>query len=330
MHLSTIFYTKSSYCQGLPEGMEGWLAMCGCFPMRKYISMVFKKSYPVVPAELIKSKTQEDSKFAGFCVEVCNVITMFFAYMFKSAVIDIEEFMVDLELIAPNSDEISFSDLAEKACCCETQTHPDVLTPAILMLDRIDRFMSLFNGVHSVFRRPVSIPQRASAKYRVFEGSQPDAYQTMPFHSKEGGKGGSRTIGINPYMLGFSSGESVIDVADTSKKVSCKAWCQVICSLGLLYLPLVKFVLDSKTVLITTSRRIIKVELMSPAPNRVLEPTMKYTRHVESFFEPCKPHAFAILFFLTCLLQTPPNPQNFAKLKSKAVSDAALASPTLR
>jgi hypothetical protein len=148
--------------------------------------------------------------------------------------------------------------------------------------------MANFNIAHSAFRKAISIPQRAGAKYKLFEGSQPDAYLTMKFQTKEGGKGGSRCIGINTYMLGFSNGENVVDIADVSEKVSCKSWFTCILSLGFCYLPLVKQVQDSKSVLITTNRRIVQINLLSPTPDRVLDPTMMYSRCVKNFFEPCE------------------------------------------
>ena len=283
MHLSTIFHTKATYVQSLPGGFfEGLLAICGFLSMRKYHQMTFSKRYPDVEFSTIADKNKP------LVDDVCGGIKKFIKYIFENAVIDIDDFMVQLELIRPNSDLITFEDLAEKICCCESQVHPDVQTPAVAILDRIDRFMSAFNNAHCVFRKAVNIPQRAGAKYKVFEGDQPSAYTTMKFQTKEGGKGGDRTIGINPYMLGFSGGETVVDVADVSQKVGCKAWCMCVCSLGCLYIPLIKQVLDSKAVLITTSRRIVRYEIMSPASDRVLDPTSKYARVVESFFEPCK------------------------------------------
>ena len=294
MHLSAIFYTESAYNQSLPTGFEGLLAMCGCFPMRKHYRITFSKKYPDTEFSTI---AQKNKPAAAKC---CNTFTDYFKYLFSNAFIDVNTILTELELIAPNSDTIIFEDFAEKTCCCESQPHPDVETPAIVILDRIDSFMANFNLAHSVFRKAVNIPQRAGAKYKFFEGSQPDAYLTMKFQTKEGGKGGSRCIGINPYMIGFGSGESVVDVADVSEKVGCKAWCCCILSLGCLYLPFIKIVKDSKSVLMTTNRRIVQINLMSPAPDRVLDPTSMYSRVVKNFFEPCELiHLFLLYFFLS-------------------------------
>lgn len=282
MHLSTIFYTESSYNQSLPSGFEGLLALCGLLPMRKHYRMTFSKKYPETSFSTIARKNKPAS------AQCCDVVAGYLRYIFQNAYIDINTILTELELIAPNSDTIIFEDLAEKTCCCEAQPHPDVETSAIVLLDRIDSFMANFNIAHSAFRKAISIPQRAGAKYKLFEGSQPDAYLTMKFQTKEGGKGGSRCIGINTYMLGFSNGENVVDIADVSEKVSCKSWFTCILSLGFCYLPLVKQVQDSKSVLITTNRRIVQINLLSPAPDRVLDPTMMYSRCVKNFFEPCE------------------------------------------
>jgi len=291
MHLSTIFHTKASYVQSLPSGCEGFLALFGCFSLRKYHQMTFSKKYPEIKFSMIASKKKP------FCENVCGGIKAFFDYIFEDLVLSMEAFAVALEWVHPNSNVITFEDLAEKKCCCEFQVHPDVETPAVAIIDRLDRFMSAFNNAHSVFRKAVNIPQRSGVKYKVYEGDQPSSYLTMKFQTKEGGKGGDKTIGINPYMLGFAAGETVVDIADVSQKVGCKAWSMCICSLGCLYIPLIKTVLDSKTVLITTSRRIVKYHIMSPADGRVLDPTSKYVRHVESFFEPCtSPSLQPILF----------------------------------
>jgi len=282
MHLSTIFYTKSAYVQSLPSGIEGILAIFGYLGLRKYHQMTFNKKYPDVELSIIAKKNKPVFE------NVCSGISKFFKYFFENAVIDIEEFMVQLELIEPDPDYISFEDLAEKTCCCEFHIHPDVEIPAVAILDRIDRFMSAFNIAHSVFRNAVNIPRRKGAKFKVFEGDQPSSYTTMKFQTKEGGKGGNRTIGINPYMLGFASDETVVDVADVSAKVGWKAWLKCCCSCGCFYRALIKQGLDSKSVLITPSRRIIRIEIMSPAEHRVLHPTSKYKRALESLFEPCK------------------------------------------
>ena len=177
--------------------------------------------------------------------------------------------------------------------CCFSQRHPDLCTSATDIIDRIDRFMSAFNKAHAVFGTAVSIPQRAGVKYNVFEGSQADAYLNMKFKTKKGSMDGSRTIGINPYMVGFADDESVADVMDASQRVGFKALCQCILSLGCLYLPFIKAVQLSKLVFVTTSRRIIKISIFSPASDRVLHPDLAYSRVVESFFEPCKPIVFA-------------------------------------
>jgi hypothetical protein len=296
MHLSAIFHTKATYVQSLPSGCEGILALCGCLSLRKYHQMTFSKKYPEIKFSTIATKNKP------FFENLCGGIKELIAYIFENAVIDIDEFMVQLEWVSPNSDVITFEDLAEKTCCCESQVHPDVQTPAVAILDRIDRFMSAFNNAHSVFRKAVNIPQRPGVKYKVFEGDQPSAYTTMKFQTKEGGKGGDRTIGVNPYMLGFAGGETVVDIADVSQKVGCKAWCMCVCSLGCLYIPLIKQVLDSKSVLITTSRRIVKYDIMSPADGRVLDPSAKYLRSVESFFEPCTSPLLQLVL-LKCNLQ---------------------------
>jgi hypothetical protein len=55
-------------------------------------------------------------------------------------------------------------------------------------------------------------------------------------------------------------------------------------------------------VLITTSRRIVKYDIMSPADGRVLDPTAKYKRSVESFFEPCTSPLLQLIL-LKCKLQ---------------------------
>lgn len=326
MHLSAIFYTESAYNQSLPTGCEGLLAFCGFFPMRKHYRMTFSKKYPEMKFSTIAQKNKPAAE------KCCNTFSDYFKYLFSNAFIDVEAILTELELIAPNSDTIIFEDFAEKTCCCESQPHPDVVTPPIAILDRVDSFMANFNLAHSVFRKAVSIPQRAGVVYKVFEGSQPDSYLTMKFQTKEGGKGGSRCIGINPYMLGFATGESVVDVADVSEKVGCKAWCCCILSLGCLYLPFIKQVKDSKSVVLTTNRRIVQINLMSPASDRVLDPSSMYSRVVKNFFEPCELiHFFLLHYFffkLTrfCDVQIPPNSQNTSEHKLKAVLDAVLVS----
>ena len=273
MHLSTIFYTKSAYVQSLPSGIEGILAIFGYLGLRKYHQMTFNKKYPDVKLSTIAKKKKS--------VFDCCGIKQFINSIKESTVVDLENFLEDLQLIEPDPDCISFEDL----CDCGILRQDN---PSLAILDRIDRFMSAFNIAHSVFRNAVNIPRRKGAKFKVFEGDQPSSYTTMKFQTKEGGKGGNRTIGINPYMLGFASDETVVDVADVSAKVGWKAWLKCCCSFGCLYISLIKQVLDSKSVLITTSRRIIRIEIMSPAEHRVLDPTSKYKRAVESFFEPCK------------------------------------------
>jgi hypothetical protein len=254
--------------------------------------MTFSKKYPDTEFSTIAQKNKPAAQ------QCCNTFSAYFKYLFSNAFIDVNTILTELELIAPHSDTITFEDFSEKTCCCESQPHPDVEAPSIVILDRIDSFMAGFNIAHSLFRKAVNIPQRPGAKYKFFEGSQPDAYQTMKFQTKEGGKGGSRCIGINTYMLGFGSGESVVDVADVSEKVGCKAWCFAVCSLGCLYLPLIKIVKDSKSVLLTTNRRIVQINLMSPAQDRVLDPSAMYSRVVKNYFEPCEPNLFVEFFYL--------------------------------
>jgi hypothetical protein len=250
--------------------------------MRKYHQLIFRKKYPENKLSVLASKNKPKIN------QCCNGICTFIRLIFQNIVLDIQEFMVNLELIQPDSNVITFEDLAEQTSCCESTVHPDLQTPAVVLLDRIDRFMAAFNVANAAFRQAVPIPMRAGAKFSVFQGDQPSAYTTMKFQTKEGGKGGVRTIGINPYMLGFASDEAIVDVADVSQKVGWKAWCMCICSLGCLYIPLVKLVLESKAVIITTNRRVVQVSVMSPAAGRVLDPTSKYKRDVESFFDPCK------------------------------------------
>lgn len=255
--------------------------------LSKHHRMIFRKKYPNVTFSTIAAKSKP--AIANFF----NVFGGLLSDAFDFIMIDIKTFMVEFELIRPDSHVIIFEDFIDSKyhSCCESQQvqlQPDVNTPVIHFLDRMDRFMSAFNIAHSAFKKAVSVPQRSGIDYKVFEGSQADAYLTMKFCSKEGGRGGSgsRTIGINPYMLGCCSGESIVDVVDVSTKVGCQAWCLVCFTLGFLYLPVIKFA--AKTALITTSRRIIRVKIVSPATGRVLDPDLTYSRVVQCFFDPCK------------------------------------------
>jgi hypothetical protein len=246
--------------------------------------MIFRKKYPNVTFSTIAAKSKPA------IANIFNLLGGLVSDAFDFIMIDIKTFMVEFELIRPDSHVIIFEHFIDSKyhSCCESQLQPDVNTPVVHVLDRIDRFMSAFNIAHSAFKKAVSVPQRSGVDYKVFEGCQADAYLTMKFCTKEGDRGGSgsRTIGINPYMLGCSSGESIVDVVDVSTKVGYQAWCLVCFTLGFLYLPLIKFA--AKAALITTSRRIIRVKIVSPAPGRVLDPDLTYSRVVQCFFDPCK------------------------------------------
>jgi uncharacterized membrane protein YidH (DUF202 family) len=255
--------------------------------LSKHHRMIFRKKYPNVTFSTIAAKSNPAT------ANIFNLFGGLLSDAFDFIMIDIKTFMVEFELIRPDSHVIIFEDFVDSKyhSCCELQQmqlQPDVNTPVVHYLDRMDRFMSAFNIAHSAFKKAVSVPQRSGVDYKVFEGSQADAYLTMKFCTKEGGRGGSgsRTIGINPYMLGCCSGESIVDVVDVSTKVGCQAWCLVCFTLGFLYLPVIKFA--AKTALITTSRRIIRVKIVSPAPGRVLDPDLTYSRVVQCFFDPCK------------------------------------------
>ena len=131
MHLSTIFHTKASYVQSLPSGCEGFLALFGCFSLRKYHQMTFSKKYPEIKFSMIASKKKP------FCENVCGGIKAFFDYIFEDLVLSMEAFAVALEWVHPNSNVITFEDLAEKKCCCEFQVHPDVETPAVAPVELV-------------------------------------------------------------------------------------------------------------------------------------------------------------------------------------------------
>jgi hypothetical protein len=275
--------------------------------LSKHHRMIFRKKYPNIKFSTTASK----SKFA--LVNFCNLLSDIWNFAFDSIMIEIKTFMVEFELIRPDSDVIIFEDLIDAkyhSCfdCFESLLHPDADTPVIDLLDRIDRFMFSFNIAHSVFTKAVSIPQRSGVNFKVFEGRQADAYLTMKFRSREESKGGSRTIGINPYMFGFSSDENIVDIVDVSPKVGYQAWFLVCFSFGFLYVPLIKFA--AKLVLITTSRRIVRVKIQSPASGRVLDPDLTYNRVVQSFFEPCKD-----LFSETICSNVLADPTKFAKFE---------------